>query len=173
MRLLLVTATALAVATLASSPGEAAETASADLIDKDGKSIGSAQLTQGPQGVLIEVRVQGLPDGDHGFHIHAVGKCDPPAFESAGGHFNPDHKKHGLLNPDGPHAGDFPNVHALGAGRVIVEVLAADVTLREGEPNSLLDEDGSALVIHADRDDLRSDPSGNSGARIACGVIHE
>jgi Cu-Zn family superoxide dismutase len=173
MRLLLVMASALAFAVLARSAGGAAEKASADIVDTDGKSVGSAELTQGPQGVLVDMRVQGLPDGDHGFHIHAIGKCDPPSFELAGDHFNPDHKKHGLLNPDGPHAGDFPNVHPIGAGRVIVEMLAPDVTLKEGEPDSLLDEDGSALVSPADRDDLRSDPSGNSGDRIACGVIRK
>ncbi|MBS0247889.1 MAG: superoxide dismutase family protein [Proteobacteria bacterium] len=147
-----------------------AQTASAPLKDAQGKEVGSANLMQTPRGVLINVAVKGLPPGEHAFHVHAVGKCEPP-FTSAGGHFNPDNKKHGLMANDGAHAGDMPNLHIPQSGDLSVEVLNAAVTLEKGKPNSLLDADGSALVIHAGSDDYKTDPTGEAGGRIACGVI--
>jgi Cu-Zn family superoxide dismutase len=147
----------------------AAQTAKAELKDKDGKSVGAVELTQMPAGVLLKVAVKGLPGGEHAFHIHAVGKCEPP-FDSAGPHFNPEGHKHGLMAGPG-HAGDMPNLHVPASGELTIEVLNSKVTLEKGKPNSLFDTDGSALVIHAGVDDYKSDPAGNAGGRIACGVV--
>jgi Cu-Zn family superoxide dismutase len=142
----------------------------ADLKDTAGKSVGRAALSERGNGVLIRVDVQGLPRGLHAVHVHAVGKCEGPSFTSAGGHFNPLNKKHGFNNPDGPHAGDLSDmvVNQDGAGRY--EVLVESITLGPGK-TSVFDVDGSAIVIHATADDNVSDPTGNSGDRIACGVI--
>lgn len=148
----------------------AAQTSSVALKDAQGKEVGSANLTQTPRGVLINLSVKGLPPGEHAFHVHAVGKCEPP-FTTAGGHYNPDSKKHGLMAADGAHAGDMPNLHIPQSGDLTVEVLNAAVTLDKGKPNSLLDADGSALVIHASTDDYKTDPTGEAGGRIACGVV--
>jgi len=145
------------------------ETAHADLRNAQGQKVGAATLEQTPHGVLITVDLQGLPPGTHAFHIHAVGKCDPP-FKSAGGHFNPTHKHHGILNPAGMHAGDLPNIYVPENGKLKFDVFATAVTLGKG-PNSLFDADGSSLVIHAGADDYKSDPAGDAGARLACGVI--
>jgi len=115
--------------------------------------------------------VKGLPAGEHAFHIHAVGKCEPP-FDSAGGHFNPAQHKHGIMAGEG-HAGDMPNLFVPASGELTVEILNTNVTLAKGKPNSLFDADGSAVVIHAGPDDYKSDPAGNAGGRIACGVVSE
>lgn len=148
----------------------AAQSASAVLKNAEGKEIGSANLTQTPHGVMINLSVKGLPAGEHAFHIHAVGKCSPP-FTSAGGHFNPGHKKHGLMAREGQHAGDMPNLHIPQSGDLTVEVMNTAITLEKGSPNSVFDADGSAVVVHAGSDDYKSDPAGEAGARIACGVI--
>jgi Cu-Zn family superoxide dismutase len=148
----------------------AAQTASAPLKNGEGKAVGSVNLTQTSQGVLINASVKGLPPGEHAFHVHAVGKCEPP-FNSAGGHFNPGGKKHGLMSPEGPHAGDMPNLHIPQSGDLTVEVLNTAITLEKGKPNSVFDADGSAVIIHAGSDDYKSDPTGEAGGRIACGVI--
>jgi Cu-Zn family superoxide dismutase len=148
----------------------AAQSASAPLKDVQGKEVGSVNLTQTPRGVLINVSVKGLPPGEHAFHVHAVGKCEPP-FTSAGGHFNPGGKKHGLLAAEGHHAGDMPNLHVPQDGALTVEILNADITLDKDKPNSVFDADSSAIVIHAGSDDYKGDPAGNAGGRIACGVI--
>jgi superoxide dismutase, Cu-Zn family len=147
-----------------------AQTAKADLADAQGKSVGTADLTQTPEGVRIALTVSGLAPGQHAFHIHNVGKCEGPDFKSAGAHFNPYSKKHGLKNPDGPHAGDMENIEVGPAGMGKAEVVNKQVTLGDG-PNSLFHEGGTAIVIHASPDDGVTDPAGNAGARIACGVI--
>jgi Cu-Zn family superoxide dismutase len=161
---------ALSAPVAAQSPAQ--PTAKAELKDAGGKDVGSAELTQTPAGVLMKLSLTGLPPGELGFHVHAVGKCEPP-FESAGAHFNPGNQHHGMMAGEG-HAGDMPNLHIpRTGGDFSVELINAAVTLEKGKPNSLLDADGSSLVIHATKDDYRTDPSGNSGGRIACGVIME
>lgn len=146
------------------------ERAAAPLRDAEGKVLGVALFAQEAQGVRISVTVKGLSPGEHGIHIHAVGKCEPPDFLSAGPHFNPTNKKHGLNNPEGPHAGDLPNLVVSEDGSAVYEHITNLVTLTPGEL-SLFDEDGSSLVIHANPDDQITDPAGNSGARVLCGVI--
>ena len=147
----------------------AADTAKADLKSADGKNMGTVTLTDTPHGVLMHVALTGVPEGPHGFHIHQTGKCEPP-FTTAGGHFNPASKQHGAENAMGMHAGDLPNVTVPAGGSLTFDVLAPDVTLKAGA-NSLLDADGSAVVLHATGDDYKSDPAGNAGARLACGVV--
>jgi Cu-Zn family superoxide dismutase len=144
--------------------------ATADLRTAAGQSVGTAQLIQVGNVVRIVLDARGLPPGLHAVHVHAVGKCDPPDFTSAGPHFNPTGKQHGALNPQGSHAGDLPNLNVGGDGSGRLETASEQITLGTG-PTSLWDADGSALVIHAAPDDFKTDPTGNSGARIACGVI--
>lgn len=144
----------------------------ARLVDDKGQAIGSAVFAQERGGgVRIILDVAGLAAGDHAVHIHEVGRCEPPAFESAGAHFNPTKAEHGTSNPRGPHAGDLPDVTVDTEGKGHMEVTAKLVTLVKKVPASLLDADGSAIVIHERADDKRTDPSGSSGTRIACGVI--
>ncbi len=147
-----------------------AQSANADLKSADGKSVGSVKLTQLPDGVLLTASLKGLPAGEHAFHVHAVGKCEPP-FTSAGGHFNPGARKHGIMAAEGHHAGDMPNLHVPDAGDLTIEVMNTAITLEKGKPNSVFDADGSAIVVHAGKDDYKSDPAGDAGSRIACGVI--
>ena len=147
-----------------------AQTAKAALQTADGKDAGSVTLTQTPSGVLLALTVKGLPPGEHAFHVHEVGKCEAP-FTSAGGHFNPGKKKHGLLVAEGAHAGDMPNLHIPASGELAVEVHNPMITLEKDKPNSLFDADGSAVIIHAGKDDYKSDPTGEAGGRIACGVV--
>ena len=147
-----------------------AQSAKATLKTADGKDAGSATLTQTPSGVLIALAVKNLPAGEHAFHVHAVGKCEPP-FTSAGGHFNPESRKHGLIAAEGHHAGDMPNLHIPASGDLNVEVLNTSVTLEKGKSNSLFGPSGTALVVHAGKDDYKTDPTGEAGGRIACGVI--
>ncbi|MGH6793116.1 MAG: superoxide dismutase family protein [Methyloceanibacter sp.] len=151
------------------TPGFAADTASAVLKDAKGNEVGQVTLTEVPTGVLLSLDLAGFPAGDHALHIHAVGKCEPPKFESAGPHFNPENKEHGLKNPKGPHAGDMPNIHIPDGGKLKIEVLNQMVTL-SGE-NALLDDDGSAIVIHEGTDDYTSDPAGHAGNRLACAAV--
>ncbi|MBI3702558.1 MAG: superoxide dismutase family protein [Rhizobiales bacterium] len=148
----------------------AAQTAAAALKDSGGKEVGSVNLTQTRHGVLINLSVKGLPPGEHAFHVHAVGKCEPP-FTTAGGHFNPGNKKHGMLAAEGHHAGDMPNLHIPQSGDLTVEVVNAEITLEKGKPNSVFGPNGTAIVIHASSDDYKTDPTGEAGGRIACGVI--
>ena len=145
--------------------------ASATIINTKGERIGSARLTQTPNGVLIQMDARGLQAGERASHIHEVGRCNAgDEFESAGGHFNPDGKQHGFQVAAGPHAGDMANLVVGQDGSLKAEVHNPKVSLGAG-PASLFDADGSALVLHAKPDDHRSQPSGDAGGRIACGVI--
>lgn len=144
--------------------------ATAELKDKDGKTVGRALFRERLDGVLVRMEVKGLTPGLHAVHVHAVGKCEGPGFISAGGHFNPRARKHGLKSPDGPHAGDLPNMLVTkdGSGRFEVKI---DAFTLKGGAASIFDSDGSALVIHAGVDDYMTDPTGNAGDRAACGLI--
>ena len=146
-----------------------AESAKAELKDVSGKKVGDVTLEQTPHGVLLTADLKGLPAGVHAIHIHEVGKCEAP-FKTAGGHFNPGGHEHGMKNAKGMHAGDLPNVEVPKEGAVKVQAFVSDVTLTDG-PNSVFDKDGSSIVIHAGVDDYQSNPAGNAGDRIACGVI--
>lgn len=159
-------AAALTTGLALAAPAFAADKAVAVLKDPDGKEVGKVTLIAIPSGVLLAVDLTAMPPGDHAFHIHAVGKCEAPDFKSAGGHFNPEEDEHGLMNEAGPHAGDMPNIHVPETGKLKIEVLNQMVSL-----DGLLDEDGSAIVIHQGPDDYETDPAGDAGPRIACGVV--
>jgi Cu-Zn family superoxide dismutase len=146
--------------------------ASAEIVDARGVAKASARLIPVRGGIRVEINARGMAPGTYGAHIHTIGRCDPPGFESAGGHWNPTSRQHGAANPQGRHLGDLPNlqIDAKGNGRLI---FATEDASLGGGANPLLDADGAAIVIHAQADDHRTDPSGNSGARIACGIIHQ
>ncbi len=167
---LAVAALSLLIGCSTASPPQITNEASADLKDKDGRNIGMAIFREVGDGVLVSVEVKGISPGLHAIHIHTTGKCEGPAFTSAGGHFNPEQKKHGLKNAEGPHAGDMPNMYVAKDGVGRFEVLNDHITLKPGN-RSIFDTDGSALVIPAGVDDNVTDPAGNAGDRIACGVI--
>lgn len=161
---------------LAALPGckksdEGAGGPTAELRNAAGEVVGEATFERVDNGVRIQFEGKNLPPGTHGFHIHENGECTPPTFETAGNHFNPTAAQHGLQNPQGPHGGDLPNleVDANGTGRM--DYVAKDLTLEPSGDRSLVAGNGTALVIHESADDQVSDPSGNSGGRIACGVI--
>jgi len=143
--------------------------ATSEVRNAAGQVVGTATLTEVSGGVRVVLEMRGMPPGVKAVHIHAVGKCEGPDFASAGPHLNPTGKQHGLLNPNGPHAGDLPNITIGADGRGRLETMNDRVTLRGS--GALLDADGSALVVHAAPDDFVTDPAGGSGARIACGVI--
>ena len=140
------------------------------LSDGAGKSVGTATLTETKTGISIALDLTGLPAGEHAIHIHQNAKCEAPAFTTAGGHFNPAAKKHGLDNPDGHHAGDMKNFTVAADGTAKTTMTDDAVTLAEGAA-SVFTGGGTALMIHAAPDDMKTDPTGNAGARIACGVI--
>ena len=161
---------AFAVAVLAlgilATPAFAADQANAVLKDPEGKEVGTVTLTAVPTGVLLDANLTALVPGDHAFHIHGTGKCEPPSYKSAGGHFNPEEDQHGLKNEAGPHGGDMPNIHVPQDGKLHIEVLNEMVSL-----GGLLSGSGTAIVIHQGPDDYVSNPAGDAGPRIACGVI--
>jgi Cu-Zn family superoxide dismutase len=148
-----------------------------EMKDAQGKSVGSVTITEsgtgpGGGGVGLDLNLHDLPPGGHGIHFHQNAKCDGPDFKSAGPHFNPDGKKHGLQSPDGHHAGDMMNFSVNDEGKAKLKLTDNDVTLGDGINNhSLFSNGGTALVIHANADDMKTDPSGNSGDRIACGTV--
>jgi superoxide dismutase, Cu-Zn family len=161
-------ATALATTVAAQN----APMARADLVDRNGNPAGHVELIETPaQGVLLRIDARGLQPGSRAIHVHETGRCDPPDFTSAGGHFNPASRAHGVLHHEGMHAGDLLNLEVGADGRVVTERLARGVTLRSGAQNSLVDGDGTAIVIHVSRDDYVSQPTGDAGDRAACGVI--
>ena len=155
-----------------SQPSAAADqqSATASLKNREGEDVGTVELHQTPNGVHLIANLTGLEAGEHGFHIHETGQCEGD-FTSAGGHYNPDGSEHGFMVEGGPHAGDFPNIHVPEGGELTIEHVNDRVSLEEGAEGALRDDDGSAIIIHANADDYESQPSGDAGDRIACGVI--
>jgi Cu-Zn family superoxide dismutase len=154
-------------AEMSGSSGEVSE-ARAELRNAAGHSLGTLVLRDGGSVILLTGSLRGLPPGSHGLHLHETGRCDPP-FETAGGHWNPTKRQHGLQNPGGPHLGDLPSIEVSADSTAEVQASTPGGSLPG--PNGLLDGDGAAVVVHARPDDGRTDPSGNSGNRIACGVV--
>ncbi len=140
-------------------------TARAELKDQKGQTVGEVTLTETPHGILAKGTFSNLPPGEHAIHIHETGKCEVP-FKTAGGHLNPDKKKHGILAAEGKHEGDLPNLHVGADGKVQFDFFAHDLKMKDVQ-----DLDGAAVVVHATADDYKSDPAGNAGDRIACGVV--
>lgn len=160
--------TVIAFFSLIGTTGLSAQMKHVDLTDAKGTNVGMAMISPAKGGgVSIDLTLKGLPPGEHGIHLHEVAKCEPPSYKSAGAHFNPGKKKHGLSNPEGPHAGDMPNFTVTAKGTAQTTITNKNVTMDAGA-NSIL---GTALVIHSGPDDGKTEPSGNAGTPIACGAI--
>ncbi|MDD5454989.1 MAG: superoxide dismutase family protein [Candidatus Ratteibacteria bacterium] len=145
----------------------------ARLSDARGKDIGTVSFEQIGQEVLVKVNIHDMPEGIHGFHIHERGLCETPDFASGGGHYNPFHKQHGLKNPEGPHAGDLPNISIDSDGNCVTEFFTEFISLDPAALNSVFKEGGTAVIIHERPDDYISDPTGMASSRLACGVIEK
>jgi Cu-Zn family superoxide dismutase len=169
LTVLLAAAASVAVSAPAVFAADAA-TANAKLADASGKNVGTVELRQTPNGVIVHAEFAGLPAGTHAFHVHAVGKCEPPTFDSAGGHFNPENHQHGFAVDGGWHSGDLPNITVPADGKVTVDVLATELSVSDGE-KKMVDADGAALIVHEGVDDYTTQPTGNAGKRLACGVV--
>lgn len=158
-------------ATLLPVSGTITHALTIDMMDSTGKSIGKGELTETSKGLSLRIKVKGLTPGEKAIHVHDTGLCEPPNFNTAGDHVNPTGKEHGFKNKKGYHAGDLPNIIVPKSGEVDLEIMTPLLTLEQGKKNSLLDDNGSAIIIHQNADDYVTDPAGNSGSRIACGVI--
>lgn len=149
------------------SAADVATKATAAMKDAEGNSVGTVAFEQGAQGTVVHARLTDLPPGAHALHVHETGKCEAPAFTSAGGHYNPSDQAHGFFADEGYHAGDLPNFHVPDSGTVEIEFFSEQLKLDD----NVFDSDGSSVVIHAGMDDYRTDPAGDAGGRVACGVI--
>jgi Cu-Zn family superoxide dismutase len=168
----LVVLAVLGVCVLAASAQNESKNKTVKLQDSQGKDVGTATIMDKGWGVEVKLDLKGLPPGDHAVHFHQNAKCDPPDFKSAGAHFNPTDKQHGFDNPQGHHAGDMMNFTVKNNGTAKVAVKDTSVKLGMGsDPNSLYANGGTSIIVHAKADDYKTDPSGNSGDRIACGVV--
>lgn len=161
----------LVLATCAPLALSAQHVGEAELENPAGEGVGHVALTRAANGVHLEARIDGIAAGDHAFHIHETGSCSPD-FEAAGGHLNPSDDGHGFLDDDGLHPGDLPNIHVASSQRLELELFVEGISLDgEGEAATIFDDDGSAIVVHQGADDHRTNPAGDAGSRIACGVI--
>ncbi|RLL46483.1 superoxide dismutase family protein [Oceanobacillus piezotolerans] len=160
----------ISLITLAACQGENDTNRTVDMYNTSGDMVGTVELADSSDGVNVKIKLEGLEPGFHGIHVHEFPKCEPPSFESAGNHFNPDGSEHGLMHPKGAHLGDLPNIEADGGGLVDAELMLPGATLLDGK-NSLLRGDGTSIVVHEVQDDGVSQPSGESGARILCGEL--